>query len=186
MENTKVRELMRPIEDFPSISGELSLFEAMEALERVQEDYRTGKAPEIILLVRGKSGAVQGKISPMDIVKGLEPNYFQFGKEEHFPFDNIVMDAVEAMRSQVRLWQQPLSELCRKAWAVKIESFIEMPPREQMVDIDDCLPTAFDLFVITRQGSLFVVDGRNVVGIIRFSDIYNKIKEVMRSCPIPE
>ena len=186
MENLKVRELMRPIEDFPSVSSEITFYEAMEALDRAHEDFRTGKAPENILLVRDRTGQIVGRLSPMDIVKGLEPNYFQLDHLDDLPYDHLVKDAIDAMRRQVRLWQQPLAELCEKACSVKIGSFVEMPPREQMVSVDDGLDSAFDLFLVLRHGSLFVTDGPEVVGLIRFSDIYNRIKEVMRSCPIPE
>lgn len=181
MEYKKVRDLMRPIADFPIISGSVTFVEAMEALERVQEDFRTGKAPENILLVHDRMGRIIGRLSPMDIVQGLEPNYFQIDESDSMPYGHLVHDALENMRKQYRLWQKPLQELCEGARSRPVESFVSMPDPEQMVDIDDRTNVAFDLFVTLRHGSLFVTDQDRIVGLIRFSDIYAWIKQIMKS-----
>jgi hypothetical protein len=45
---------------------------------------------------------------------------------------------------------------------------------------------AFHLFVVGRHDSLFVTDGKAIVGVIRFSDVYRKIVQTMRECPLPQ
>lgn len=178
----KVRDLMRPISDFPSIEGKVTFIEAIDALERVQEDFQTGKAPEIILLIRDDDGTIIGRLSPMDIVHGLEPNYFSLDDDTDIPYRHLVMSTVERMRKLERLWQKPLAELCENARNITVDSFVTLPEANQMVDIDARIDIAFDLFVVLRHGSLFVTDdGRNIVGLLRFSDVYAWIKDIVRA-----
>ena len=88
------------------------------------------------------------------------------------------------MKDQFRLWHRPLGELCEKANTIKIHDFIKMPTPDHMVMIDDNVDVAFHLFVVRRHGSLFVIDGQNIVGLILFSDVYRKIRKIMKNCPV--
>ncbi len=183
MEYKKVRDLMRPIGDFPTIRGSATFVEAMEALEQVQEDFRSGKAPENILLVHDGAERIVGRLSPMDIVQGLEPNYFRLDTIDRLPHGDLVQTVLKRTRMQLRLWQKPLPELCRIARNTRVESFVTMPPADHMVSVDDRITVAFDLFVVLRHGSLFVTDRGEIAGMIRFSDVYAWIKQIMRSLP---
>jgi hypothetical protein len=83
------------------------------------------------------------------------------------------------------LWKNPLKELCNKAYNVKIQQFIKMPTPDHMVRIDDKMEEVLHLFVVERHDSLFIQDGQGIVGLILFSDMYKKISETMKSCPLP-
>lgn len=185
MENTKVKDLMRPIQDFPRISSQTTLMEAVDALEKADEEFKAGKAPQRILLIYDKTGKIIGKMSPMDVVQGLEPNYERIDRLKDMPRFGLTETMLEGMKQELRLWVKPLSELCKKAYEVKIENFIKLPTPDHMVKADDPMDTAFHLFVVGRHDSLFVKDGNEIVGLIRFSDVYRKIKETMRACPAP-
>ncbi len=185
MERMKVRELMIPIDEFPTISCKSTFLEAMEALEKAQEEFNAGNVPENILLVHDEEGKIVGKISPMDIVFGLEPNYSQIENLETFSQYGLVKSALDIVKKQYKLWQKPFAELCRKAYDIKIENIIKMPPSEHMVKADDKMDAAFHLFVLLRHGSLFVKNGKKIIGLLRFSDVYKKIRQTMQECPLP-
>lgn len=174
MEKMKVRALMRPIDEFPRISSQATFIEAVEALETADREFKSGKAPERILLVYDVTGNIVGKLSPMDVVQGLEPNYFNIDDLKATPYYQLI-----------RMWHRPLGELCEKAHSVKIHNFIKMPTPDHMVNVDDKMDNAFHLFVVNRHDSLFVKNGQDIVGLVRFSDVYKKIKETMTACPVP-
>ncbi len=46
-----------------------------------------------------------------------------------------------------------------------------------------CVGTIAFIFVILRHGSLFVTEGGTIVGLLRFSDVYAWIKEIVRADP---
>jgi len=185
VEKMKVRDLMRPIEEFPRISNQATFMEAVEALAEADKEFLAGRALQRILLVYDEAGKVVGKISPMDVVQGLEPNYEGIESLKTMPRYHLAPNLVNAMKEELLVWQRPLTELCRKATRVKINNFIKLPTSDHMVQANDRMDKAFHLFVIGRHDSLFVKEGDDIVGVIRFSDIYRKIIETMHECPAP-
>ncbi len=185
MEKMKIRELMRPVEEFPRISSRATLMEAVEALAQAEKEFLAGRSKQRILLVFAEDGGIMGKISPMDVVQGLEPNYEGIESLKTMPHYRLAPSLVESLKEELRVWERPFAELCRKAVGVKIESFIKLPTPDHMVHADDSMDKAFHLFVVGRHDSLFVADGEAIVGVIRFSDVYRKIVQTMRECPLP-
>jgi hypothetical protein len=185
MEKMKVSELMRPVSDFPRISNQATFMEAVDALEKAQQAFSSGKAPQRILLVYDEAGQIVGKLSPMDFMQGLEPNYDKIDSLKTVSHYRLAQGTLEAMKEQFRLWQEPLAELCKKAYTVKIANFVKMPSPDHMVKAEDKMDDAFHLFVVGRHDSLFVKEGEKIVGLIRFSDVYKKIAQTMRECPMP-
>jgi hypothetical protein len=182
MEKMKVHELMVPIDQFPRISKTAAFYDALLALEDAQKKYLAGESGQRILLIEDEDGKIVGKISPIDLIRGLEPNYDKVGVSEDLTRYGLGY-AMKSMRQQYRLWQTPFSDLCRKARDVKIEDFIaKASTEEQSVKKDDSLAKAFDWFVMGRHDSLFVFDGQEIVGLLRFSDVYNKVSVTMKEC----
>lgn len=101
MESMNINELMRPVEEFPRISNQASFMEAVEALERVDEEVRRGKAPERILLVYDESsGKIVGKLSPIDVVKALEPDYLDFEHIDTGSYSRMFQASLESMKKR--------------------------------------------------------------------------------------
>ena len=185
MEKMKVRDLMRPVQQFPRISNQATFMEAVEALEKAQQAFSAGNAPQRILLVCDETEKIVGKLSPMDLVQGLEPNYDRIDSLKSESRYRLGQRILDRMKEEFRLWQRPLAELCTKAHGAKIENFIKLPSPDHMVNVDDKMDNAFHLFVVGRHDSLFVKKGEEIVGLIRFSDVYKKIAQTMRECPLP-
>jgi hypothetical protein len=181
MEKMKVRELMVPVGRFPKISSEATFYEALQALEDAQKKYLAGESEQRILLVEGTDGNVVSKISPIDLIRGLESDYEQVVVEKTISRFGLGF-ARKSMQDQYRLWQTPFRDLCRKAIDVKIKDFIKIPDEGQRVGIDDPIARAFDCFVMGRHDSLFVVEDNKTVGLLRFSDVYKKISLTMHEC----
>lgn len=182
METTlKISELMCPVDEFPRISDQTLFFEVMLALRTANEEYLSGKTKQRILLVEDQNGKITGKISPKDVVRGLEP---QYDKIDSFTDDLRygLPQIVESMKRDYMLWQDPLSDLCGKAGEIKAERMVDKPGPLQSVQAADRMDTAFHLFVTTGHDSLYVMDGENIVGLLRFSDVYKAICQVVSAC----
>ena len=108
MEKMKVSELMRPVSEFPKISCEATFAQAVDALEKAQQDYASGKAPQRILLVYDDTQKIVGKLSPLDVVYGLEPNYDNIDSLKDLSYYRIPESVFENIKEKFRLWQQPL------------------------------------------------------------------------------
>ncbi len=173
--NEKVREFMIPIQKFPMILDSASFAGAVMALEQANTEFMSGKREQRILLVCNKDNKVIGKLSPIDVVRGLEPNYDKLIDKRTSSFVSGFDYVIESMKEQAVLWSEPLKELCMKAQDVQIKSFIKSPSSTQVVQANDDLNEAFHKFVIYRHDSLFVKEGEKLVGLIRFSDVWREI-----------
>ena len=183
MEKMHVRDLMVPAEKFPKITSRASFYEAVTALETAQRKYMAGEAEQRILLVEDDAHRVIGKLSPIDLLRGLETNYGRIVAENtlsRFGFSNIW----KTVQEDYNLWGDPFHDLCRKAAQVHVGDFLKGPAEGQTVAVDDLMATCFHLFVMNRHDSLFVVDGKQVVGLLRFSDVYQEVSRMMKECHI--
>lgn len=80
MKNYKVKDLMVSLSEYATVSEDATLFEAVLALEKAQEAFEKNRYTHRAILVRGKSGDIIGKISQLDVLMGLEPNYKRSGR----------------------------------------------------------------------------------------------------------
>ena len=179
-----VKHYMVPIEKFPLIPDTATFTGAVIALEQAQEEYLSGKREQRILLVHDKDNKILGKLSPMDVARGLEPEFDKVIDTKSHAFISNFEYMIKTERERATLWSRPLDDLCTKAKDIQIRDFMKPPHTNQVVRVGDTLNEAFHRFVVGRHDSLFVTDGNRLVGLIRFSDVYREIvrrlKEVCR------
>ena len=183
MEKMKVRDLMVPTDQFPKIADTASLYDALSALETAQEAFLSGKSAQRILLVENEKKQIIGKVSPIDLFKGLEKKYNQVNVEntlEKFGLKYIW----SGMRKEYNLWESPFKDLCRKAGDVHVKDFVKIPNEGQTVDAKDSLSKCFHLFVVNRHDTLFVMEKNQFISMLRFSDVYEAVAQAMKECTI--
>jgi Mg2+/Co2+ transporter CorC len=181
MEKMKVRDLMVLIDRFPKISNRAAYFEALSALEIAQQKYLSGESEQRILLVENEKRKIIGKLSPIDLFRGLETNYNRVSAEEtltHFGFDYIW----KSMQKDYGLWENPFKDLCHKAKDIQIMDFFKAPSKGQSIGAEDTLAKCFHLFVMNRHDALFVFDHDEIIGILTFSDVFKKTSQIMKEC----
>ncbi|WP_045222323.1 CBS domain-containing protein [Desulfonatronum thioautotrophicum] len=174
VEKTVVRDFMRPVGDFPRISRDATFGAAVAALDKAQEDFVAGRAKQRILLVEDEQGRIVGKLSPMDVMQGLEPGYVRMMNTENLRYRDVDY-VVRTMREQTRLWAKPFDDLCKTAQDVQVKEFLRTPSESTLIQVDDSLDAAFHRFVVGRHDSLFVKHGKDLVGLLRFSDVYREV-----------
>jgi len=182
MEKMKVKDIMIAADQFPKISENASFYEAVFELERVQKRYLSGESAQRILLVKNEAGKITGKLSPIDLFRGLETNYDRVDVEESLRRFGLQY-VWKSMQDDYSLWENPFKDLCRKTANVKIRDFINTPPSKgQCVAPDDALAKCFHLFVMNRHDALFVVHRDEIIGLLRFSDVYRRASQTMKEC----
>ncbi len=166
---------------FPKISARAAYFEALSALESAQQKYLSGESEEKILLVENEKGKVIGKLSPIDLFRGLETNYRRVNTEDvltRLGFDYIW----KSMEKDYNLWENPFKDLCHKAKDIQIKDFIKAPTKGQSIGADDTMVKCFHLFVMNRHDALFVMENDEIIGILTFSDVFRKTSQIMKEC----
>lgn len=183
MQTRKVKELMVPLEEYATVSEESSLYEAVLALEEAQDKFRKDRYTHRAILVYDKNRNIVGKLSQLDVIKGLESGYknLDLSGVKHTGF------SPEFIRSLIKtydLWSKPLEEVCRKAPSIKVKEIMYTPTEGEYVREDATLNEAIHQLVMGKHQSLLVTTGEKIVGILRLTDVFLEIGEVMKACRV--
>jgi hypothetical protein len=175
-----VKDLTVPISKFPKISDSATFSGAVFTLEKAEEEFNAGKREQRIVVVVDKHNNVVGKLSPLDVVRGLEPNYDKIVDSQHSAHVGNFDYVIQSMKDQTLLWSSPLDDLCATAKDVLVRDFITAPRSSQVIDHEETLDKALHRFVVFRHDSLFVMSGDKLIGLLRFSDVYREISRRLR------
>lgn len=180
-----VKELMVPLEHYATVPEGATIYQAVTALRQAQDEFCQGSYLHRGVLVLDGEGRVKGKLSVFDIIRALEPKYDEI--EELKSLSNHWGLSLELLRSMVPrygLWNQTLENLCRAAARVKVEQVMYLPAPEEYVAEDEHLGQAMHQFVVCRHQSLLVTRQGEVVGILRLSDVFAKVCEMILACQL--
>ena len=186
MKSKQVRDLMVPLSDYATVSEDAALGEAVAALKASQAGLDPGKHPHRAILILDKQHNVVGKISLLSILRALEPKYDEMLSDKgpwHLGFTRKFQ---KAMFESLRLWQDPLEQICKKAAGTQVRTFMAAPVESEMIEIDASLGEAVHQLVIGNHQSLLVTDAGRVVGILRLADVFQAVADAVLECrPIP-
>jgi CBS domain-containing protein len=179
MKDKYVKNLMIPLAEYATVSQEATLYEAIQALRDSQATFNQSRYPHRAILVYGKDQKIVGKLSQMDIIKSLEPDYAEKLGEEHLSRFGISDTYIQSTLNQYEFWNQPLKELCKAAGNRKVSSFMYTPTEGEYVTAEATLQEALHRLVIGNHHSLLVTDGSDIVGVLRLTDMFTVIHQTM-------
>lgn len=181
MKNYSVKDLMVPLSEYATVPVGSTLFEAVLALEKAQEEFDHTKYRHRAVLILDKNNRVIGKLSHMDALRALEPkvdpsneikDLIQFGFSHRFVAD---------LRRQERLKGAPLSDLYHKATQLKVEDFMRATAEDELIDHEASLDIAIHQLVLGKHLSLLVTRKEKVVGILRVADVFAAVFHTMKT-----
>lgn len=177
-----VKEVMIPLSEYATVSEDATLCEAVLALEEAQKKLDHTQYRHRAVLIYNKNRQVVGKVSQLDILRALEPKYndIEASKSAHrFGFSKQFL---KNMFEQFDLWQEPLADICRKAVKWKVKTFMYTPTEGEYVDQNASLNEAIHQLVMGHHQSLLVVGNKEIVGILRLTDVFKEVCEMIKSC----
>lgn len=176
-----VKDIMVPTGRFAKISDTATFSGAVMALERAHDDFMAGKREQITLLVTDAEGTVTGKLSRQDLVRGMtafNAKNAGGGFEGLFLVDEL---RAETMTDKAVLWAFPLEEKCELAKDREIRNFIPAPDASEIIAPEQIINDALYRFAHYGHEFLFVMEGRLLVGILRFDDMYRIVAKLTKS-----
>jgi CBS domain-containing protein len=182
VKNYKVKDLMVPLSEYATVSEDATLCDAIMALEKAQEEFDHTKYRHRAILVFDKHKKVIGKLSQIDALRALEPKYEEIGRGEGLHRYGISKQFMDAMLEKFGLFEQSLPEICAKACDKNVKKFMSSFSEGEYVKGDDTLDTAIHQFVLSNQQSLLVVEGEQIVGILRLTDVFAAVFHTMKEC----
>ncbi len=184
MEETKVKELMVPLAEYATVSEGSTMFEAVLALEEAQRRFDQRKDRHRAILVLDKSNHVIGKLSQLDVIRGLEPGYKSIARLSEKSLMGFSPDLIKPMLDNYGLWQKPLKDICGKAAQVKVREIMYTPGEGEYVREDATLNVAIHQLIVGHHQSLLVTRGKEIVGVLRLSDVFRHLCDLIKTCEI--
>ena len=186
MKDPIVKDLMVPLEEYATVAEDATLYDAVMALEKAQEDLDRSfyKYLHRAILVLDKDKNVEGKISQLDVLRALEPKYREIGDLSKLSKTGFSPQFMKSMLDQYALWNRPLNQICGKGANIKVKVFMNTPTEGEYIQEDAPLGEAIHQLVLGHHQSLLVTRNKKIVGILRLTDVFMKIFEEMRACQI--
>jgi CBS domain-containing protein len=161
---TKVREVMIPLKKYPHIPQWFTLRQAV-AIVRESADECAGAFEPRTVLVFDEQHHLVGVLTLRDLLKGLEPGFYQ--KRQMILSDPSIKIDEEALLGpgMKRQAEKQVSEV--------------MSPVKVSVKADESLVKAIFLMVNDKVGMMPVLDGEQVVGMVRLTDLFLQVSQAI-------
>jgi CBS domain-containing protein len=182
MKSKKVKDLMVPLSEYATISQEATLYEAIMALEKAQQQSSQTRYPHRAILVLNKKNRVVGKVSLVDVLRALEPKYSQMGEGKSVSRLGFSAQFLKSLQEQYKLFSKPIEDICRKASQRKVKDFMSTPSEGEYIEEDESLDAAIHTLVMGSHQSLLVTKNKEIVGILKIADVYHEICDTIKAC----
>lgn len=182
MKTISVKDLMVPLEEYATVPLNATLFEAVLALEKAHKGFDPAKHKHRSILVLDESDRIVGKLVMLDILMALEPKYGELEAQGTLSRSGYSPDMIQSMFKDHFLWTEPLQFICSRAPNLKVQDFMELPTEAAYINAAATLDEAVHQLIVCRYQSLLVTRKDQVAGILRLSDVFTKICEMIKTC----
>jgi len=182
MKTTLVKDLVVPLSEYATVHEKASLYEAVLALEKAQEQFDRTKYRHRGVLILNKEGHVVGKVSQLDVLRALEPKYAEIQDNAEQARLGFTKQFLQSMLDSFNLWDSPLTDICEKADSIPVSDFMQLPTEEERVDEDATLDEAMHQLVMGYHQSLLVTKDDAIIGILRLTDVFAAVFHAMKEC----
>jgi CBS domain-containing protein len=180
MKSIKVKEIMVPLNEYATVDEDATLHEALLALEDAQQRFAQNRYKHRAILVFDRNRDIVGKLSQLDVIRGLETGYKKIGDLKGVSRSGFSPEFIKSLIEQYSLWQRPLDEICRKAGRIKIKDIMYTPTEREYVEEEASLDEAIHQLVMGYHQSLLVTRRGKIVGILRLTDVFTEICNVIK------
>jgi CBS-domain-containing membrane protein len=135
-------------------------------------------------LVLDEDGTVLGKVSQLDALRALEPKYVDMGDMRHISRTGLSVNFIKSIMEKYSLCEVSFTEMCRRAGNLKVTNFMYSPTEGEYIEADATLCEAIHMLVMGNHQSLLVTKDDKVMGILRLTDVFNKIFHTMKTCTL--
>jgi CBS-domain-containing membrane protein len=182
MQTQAVKELMVPISEYATVHENANMAEAMRSLENEQKRHGDSPYRHQSLVVLNSEQHVVGRLSQVDMMRALEPGYSRLGQTPWIGRSVLSKEVLKTLREQFNLWEQPIEALCQEVGKAKVKDYMQTPSEGEFVSKGDTLNVALHRIVMGRHHSLLVTEDREIIGILRSTDLFNALYDRMIAC----
>ncbi len=182
MKNFLVKDLMVPVSEYATVPKGATLFEAVTALEKAQEEFDVehNLYHHRAILILDYNQQVIGKLSQLGVLRALLPRDESIRRIEDISRFGFSPKLVNNLQERYRLEAGIMEDVYKKAARMKVEDYMQTPSEGEYVEENAPLDTAVHQLVQGTHLSLLVTREGKIVGILRLSDVFAAIFHVMK------
>ncbi|MBT8343049.1 MAG: CBS domain-containing protein [Desulfatitalea sp.] len=174
---------MVPISEYATVPKGSTLFQAIAALEKAQEEFTGNQYQHRAILILDNKQQVIGKLSQTDALRALEPKDVDLKEINKLSQYGFSAQLIRQLQTSKRLKKgTPLTELCANAVRLKVEDFMQAPTEGEYVDHETSLDIAIQQLVLGNHLALLVTRNQKIVGILRLTDVFAAVFHAMQEC----
>ncbi len=179
-----VEEMMVPLEEYATVSEDATLLDAVNMLEKVQDEYDREHFPYLhrAVLVYDEDKKIVGKISQIDVLKALEPKYDEIGDMKRISLAGFSPKFFSSLIDKYALCDRSFIDMCSQAAARKVKEFMYTPGEGEYVEEDVVICEAVHQLIIGHHQSLLVTSGSDIVGVLRLTDVFKRTSQTIKTC----
>jgi CBS domain-containing protein len=171
-------DLMVPLDEYPTVSEQATLADAVAALGQALAHMPAGRAPYRAVLVVSAEGQVIGKLGQLGFLKALEPKYALLGSDiERLTHAGVSTSFIDSMMEHHRFFDDALPDLCRHRRTMPVRE--AMDPITEAIDAGTPLGQAIHQLIVRQKLSLLVTRGGRAIGLLRLSDLFDEVVSAM-------
>ncbi len=173
-----VKDLVLPLSSYATISEDATIQAALQALSKAQLGLTNDRHHHRAILVLDAGGKVVGKLSHLAILRSLEPRLLNQQDVVSLSQAGLSQDFISTMLESLSLFHGSLKLLCEAAARVRVRD--AMTAIEESVDENARVTEAIHLMVLKRLQSLLVTRKGEVIGLLRLSDVFEQVADIIR------
>ena len=179
MKTWQVKELMLPISEYASVHVDANITEAIQAIESDNKSYGEGPYRHHSIVVINDDKHVVGRLSQVDIMRALEPRYCNIDDAHWVSQSELSREMLKNLRESFKLWEKPVEVMCKELGNIKVRDHMQEPSEGEFVSEDDTCNIACHRIVMGRHHSLLVTRDKEIIGILRSTDLFNSLYDLM-------
>lgn len=169
---------MLSLDEYATIGSTCTVREALLALGKAQLGLTYDRHHHRAVLVLDSSGGVVGKLTHWAILRALAPD--MLGAKEVESLERAGLDErfIESLRERLRGMGGSLAAMCQAAGRLTVCDAMVSPG--ERIGADAPLESAIERMTVARCQSLLVVEDGHVTGIVRLSDVFEEVADLIR------
>ncbi len=178
MKSKTIKEIMVPVNEYAIVPETASLKAALMALENEKRSYKDGPYRHQSIVVVDANQHVVGRVSQIDIMRAMEPRYKNIG-DMSMGLAGLTSKMLVTIREEFGLWEQPIETLSSIINELEVSDVMQTPTEGEFVTETDTLNIAMHRIVMGHHHSLLVMRGKIIVGILRSTDVFNALYDML-------
>ncbi len=179
MKNINVKDLMVPLSEYVTVPEGATLYEAVMALEKARTEHAHNRYNHRAVLVLDSKGRVIGKLSQLDVLHGVEPKREEMNVLEDIQRYGFSRNFITRLQEKRRREGGIIEVLGNETAGLMVEDFMQAPSESECVEENTSLDTAIYQLVKGTHLSLLVTRDKEIVGILRMSDVFTAVARTM-------